>query len=64
MNRQSFSLTIGLLLLFAAVLHLGRVLLGWQLVLGNIEIPVWFSVVLGLFALYMSYQGFLFSKKK
>lgn len=64
MKRQSYLLTAGLVFACAALLHLGRIVLGWDLVLGTIEIPTWFSGLVGLFALYMSVQAFKYSKTK
>jgi len=64
MNTQSFSLTAALVFLFAGSLHLVRVLMNWQLVIGNFVVPPALSVIASLLVLFLAYQGFVFSKKK
>ena len=41
-----------------AFLHLARVLLGWDMLIGGWEIPVWLSVVGVIGAGFLAYTGY------
>lgn len=50
------------LFFFAGSLHVVRAFSGWDLLIGDFAVPVWFSWLLGLIALYMSWSGYRLSK--
>ena len=50
--------------LVVAVLHLLRVVKGWSLEIGGAPIAPWFSVVLGLLLLFLSWNGYRYAKVK
>lgn len=62
MNQKTFFIIISVFLLIAGVLHLIRAFLSWEAVIGNFNLPIWISYVLGIFALFMSYHGFRLAK--
>lgn len=64
MKQKTFLAIVAVIFLFIGVLHLIRAVLSWEAFIGNFELPVWFSYVLGLFALFLSYHGFRLMNKK
>lgn len=46
-----------------AVLHVLRLLLGWQIVIGGVTFPMWLSWIGPFVASYLSYTGFRLSSK-
>ena len=66
MNPKTFLAVSAVIFLFIGILHLIRAILSWNAVIGNFELPLWFSYVLGLVALFLSYHGFkmVYSKSK
>ena len=46
-----------------AILHMLRLLLGWEVVVGGHTFPVWPSWIGPLVAGYLAYEGFRLSRK-
>lgn len=63
MEKKTFVLAAGIVFLFAAILHLGRVFLGWDLVIGEYTIHPAISVIAAVIVGYLSLQGFKHSGK-
>ena len=62
LDMNSFHKLTGLIFAGAGILHIGRVLLGWNLVLGEWAIPNLLSIGVGLFALWLAYNAFKLAK--
>ena len=65
MNTKHYHLLVGLLFCLIAVLHLFRLLLGWEAVIGGWVVPMWLSwiaVVLPGYLGYISLKAY-FKKK-
>ena len=54
--------TAGTIFLIIAVLHLLRLVLGWNAVLEGWSVPLWLSAVALVVAGYLGYEGFRLSK--
>jgi hypothetical protein len=57
MTKASYIKTSGYILGLAGSLHLLRVFLGWELVLGGYLVPVWLSLLGGLFLWWLAYTS-------
>ncbi|MDP2649966.1 MAG: hypothetical protein Q8P16_00160 [bacterium] len=55
-SHKTLAVLSALTFLFAGVLHGSRVLLGWPLVLGTWEVPMWLSAAAAVFILFLAYQ--------
>ncbi len=62
MKSKDFAMYASVLFFFAGSLHVIRAFSEWQLMIGEFAVPAWFSWLLGLIALYMSYTGYRLSK--
>ena len=58
MSKKTLINSAGSMLLFAAILHIGRVAVGLELILGGFLIPIWISLVVGFAAGYLSWTAF------
>ena len=63
MNATTYALTTGLIFLLIALLHLGRLIFGWEAIIGGWSVPVWVSVIALLVAAYFGYEGLRLSRK-
>ena len=43
MKQKTFTLTVGMVFVIVAALHVLRLVLGWQAVIGNWNVPLWIS---------------------
>lgn len=55
---------VGLVFLVVALLHLLRIAFGWNLILGEITIPIWLSWLGVIIPGYLSYSSFHFALHK
>lgn len=62
MGRKSYALTVGLIFLIIAVLHLLRIILGWEAVIGGWAVPEWVSWTALVVAGFLAYHGLRLSK--
>jgi hypothetical protein len=63
MSERVFSLVAGLIFLVAAVMHILRLALKWQVVLNGQPLPMWVSSVAVLIAGYLAYEGLTLSRR-
>jgi hypothetical protein len=63
MNQKTYFLTAAILFTFAALIHLTRVIKGWDLQLGPYLIPVWLSGLLVILAGFSAFSSFKYYKK-
>jgi hypothetical protein len=63
MTHKTFSLVVGSIFLLMFILHLLRIIRGWEGVIGAFVVPMWFSWAALLIAGYLAYQGLRLSKK-
>lgn len=57
-NKDNYLMEVGVLFLIIGVLHLWRGFSGWPMFISSWEVPIWFSYVVGLFLLVMSWKAF------
>jgi hypothetical protein len=58
MTVRTYAVTSGIIFLLVAVLHLFRLILQWNVVIGDWHFPMWVSVVAVLVAGFLSFAGF------
>jgi len=58
MSQRSFSLVAGAIFSCIALLHLLRIVFGWEAMVDAWVVPTWFSWVALPIAAYLAYQGF------
>lgn len=58
MNTRTYLRTTGAVFLIIEVLHLARLLYGWEAVIGGFRVPLWWSVVAVIVAGTLAYQAF------
>ena len=63
MSQKTFSLTAGVIFSLITLLHVLRLVFGWEAIIGGWAVPTWLSWVAMLIAGYLSYQGFRLSRK-
>ena len=62
MKQKTFTLTTGIVFSIIAVLHVLRLLLGWEAVIGGWDVPLWVSWIALLLSGYLAYSAFKLSK--
>ena len=62
MSLKIYLKTAGTIFLIIAVLHLLRLVLGWNAVFEGWSVPLWLSAVALVVAGYLAYEGFRLSK--
>lgn len=60
-NRRGYMVTVAVLLSIVALMHILRVLMGWDMFVGGTFIPAWVSLLAAGILGYLAYRGF---KKK
>ena len=63
-NKNNYLKEVGGLFLIIGILHLWRAVSVWPMFVSSWQVPIWFSYVVGLFLLVMSWKAFHFSKSK
>ena len=63
MSQKTFSRVAGALFLLIALGHLLRIAFGASVVVQNVSIPMWVSVIAPVIAGYLAYQGFRLARK-
>lgn len=63
MRQKTFSLVAGVLFLLIALGHLLRMAFGASVVVQNVSIPMWVSVIALVVTGYLAYQGFRLARK-
>ena len=63
MKHKTFLLTVGITFSLIAVLHLFRVILRWEAMIGELVLPVWVSWLAVAAACYLAISAFSLWKK-
>lgn len=63
-KERSLLKLLGIVFLIIAFLHLVRIAFGWNLIFGDISIPLWISWLGVLIPGYLSYSCFHFASRK
>ena len=63
MDHKSFHSIAGVIFLAIAILHLVRIVYGWDAVIDKFEVPMWVSYVVVAVAGYLSYSGLHLSRR-
>lgn len=63
MSQKTFSLAAGVIFSLIAMLHILRIVFGWEAILGAWAVPMWASWVAMVIAGYLAYEGFRLSRK-
>ncbi len=58
MKQKTFTLTAGVVFSIIAVLHVLRLLFGWEAVIGGWNVPLWVSWVAMAVSGYLAYTAF------
>jgi hypothetical protein len=58
MSQHAYIKTSGVLFLVVGTLHLLRVLLSWELIVGGVGIPLWISAVAALLLLWLAVSAY------
>lgn len=64
MTIRTYSMFTASLFTAIAVLHLLRLGLSWDAVIGGVSLPTWASLIAFAFASYLAYEGFRLAKEK
>jgi len=62
MNQKTFTTITGIVFFIIAVLHLVRLLLHWDAVIGGWTVPAWVSGMALMLSGYFAYSAFTLSK--
>ena len=57
MSQRTFSLIVATVFSVIGVLHLLRLVYGWEAIVGGWAVPMWISWVALLIASYLAYEG-------
>ena len=64
MSQKTFSLAAAPIFAVIALLHLLRLVLGWDAMIGGWAVPTWLSWVALVIAASLAYQGFRLRKSR
>ena len=62
MSNKTYLRTTSFIFLVIVVLHLLRIVDGWEAVIGGYNLPLWISVVAVLLAGFLAFYGYKISK--
>jgi hypothetical protein len=63
MKLNDFLQVVGSLFIVIAVLHVARLLMGWEIVIGGYAVPIWVSFIGAAVAGFLGYTAFKLEKK-
>ena len=63
MKPKTYASTAGIIFSVIALLHLARLVFGWEAVIGGWFVPAWVSVAALLIAGYLGYKGLKLSRR-
>jgi hypothetical protein len=63
MKRKDFFNLAAVIFALAASLHLVRFFKSWDLTIGTFEMPLWASLVIGIVAAVMAFNGWQMGRK-
>lgn len=58
MGIKNFSFTVGFLFLALGLLHVVRIIYGWDVFIADWSVPLWVSGAVSVFAFFLSFQSF------
>lgn len=64
MSPKAFNSIVGVIFLVIALLHLLRLILGWEAVIGGWQVPQWASIVALVVGAYLGIEAFRLGHKK
>ena len=64
MTTRSYSIFIASLFLVIGVLHLLRLGLSWEVLIGDVYVPTWVSLIAFILSSYLAYEGFRLAREK
>lgn len=64
MVNKDYSLFAGVIFAIIAVLHVLRIVFGWEAMIAGWSVPMWLSWIALLIAGYLGYTGFMLSRKR
>jgi len=64
MSEKKFLIISGLIFLVVAVIHVLRLALGWQVIIGDWAVPMWVSWVACVIAGFLAYVGWKLSRQR
>ena len=62
MSQKSYLSVTGVIFFIIAILHLLRLVLGWEAVIGSWNVPTWVSCVALVLSGYLAFSAFKLSK--
>jgi len=62
MSHKSFMSVASLIFAIVAVMHILRLINGWEIMIGDFMVPTWASVVAAIAAGYLAVQGHRYRK--
>lgn len=62
MKQETYIKATGLIFSVITVLHVLRLIFGWDAVLGGWQVPVWLSFIAAALGGFLAYSAFKFSK--
>lgn len=63
MSQKTFLLTVAALFSLIALLHLLRLVFGWEAIIGGLIVPMWVSWAAVLVAGYLAFEGLRLGKR-
>ncbi len=54
LHKKPFTMIALLFFILVGVLHVARIIYGWQVVIGGLAVPLWFSYVAAFFAVVLA----------
>jgi len=64
MSQKSLNWAVGIIFSLISILHLIRSILGWEAIIGGVQIPVGASVVAFIIAGFLAYSAFKLARDK
>lgn len=62
MKQKTFNQLAGIIFTIATILHLSRLIFGWEAIIADWQIPIWVNVVGVVTAGYLAYISFKLQK--
>lgn len=63
MTKHTFVSVASWIFLIIGIMHIGRLIYGWQVQIGDFMVPMWIYWVEAFVSLYLSFLGFRINKK-
>ena len=63
MRSKTFATICGVIFGVIAAVHVARLVMGWDAVIGGVAIPLWASAVAAIVSAYLAYEGLRLGRK-